>query len=110
MYYFSQPAQEGPLNVPPGNNYFALPVQVGFSSNPWTGPVQDGLRVYSSPMESVMDFDAVLRSGSFQQVTRLGQAETAPEFFQALGELGYLTPEQQRDVLSLYQANWEGTP
>ncbi len=110
MYYFSQPASEGPLAVPPGNNYFALPAQVGFSPNQWTGPVQDGLRVYSSPTESVMDFDVVLRSGSFQQVERLGQAETAPEFFQALGELGYLTPDQHRDVLDLYQANWEGAP
>jgi hypothetical protein len=109
MYYFSQTASEGPLAVPAGNNYFALPEQVGFSSNQWAGPVQDGLRAYSSPMESVMDFDAVLRSGSFQQVQRLGQAETAPEFFQALAEIGYLTPGQQRDLQALYQANWEGT-
>lgn len=110
MYYFSQPTSEGPLAVPAGNNYFALPERVGFSSNQWNGPVQDGLRVYSSAMESVMDFDAVLRSGSFDQVQRLGQAETAPEFFQALAEVGFLTPSQQSDVQSLYHANWEGTP
>lgn len=89
-----------------GNNYFNLPVSTPLSDLSWTGPSQDGMRVYATPMDAVADFSTVLRSKSFQQSEQISSAQTDRELFQALRDIGYLSPAQYDGVVALYQSQW----
>lgn len=107
MYYQTQRgADPHSLAVPAGHNYFNLPVSTPLSNFVWSGPSQDGLRVYGSAMESIGDFVSVLQSKSFEQSGLLNAATTDQDFFRALRQIGYLSPAQYRDVTALHQSQW----